>query len=250
MKLESIVQFLDDLLEIPEFPDYPSAHNGLQVEGPDRVEKVAAAVDVSEETIAGAADGDVDLLLVHHGLFWGGLAPLTGRRFRKVSGLIRNEIALYSAHLPLDAHPEVGNCAVLCRELGIPLEERFAHYEDRAIGWTGGLRIGRDELRARLAQVLGTDVRTVAGGPDPVERVALVTGSGGSFIEEALGAGADTLVTGEGSHHDYVEATELGLNVFYGGHYATETWGVRALAAHLRERFGTPWTFIDAPSGL
>lgn len=250
MQLESLLQYLDEYLEVSDFPDYSTALNGLQVEGPARVERLAVAVDASEETIAGAAAAEADLLLVHHGLFWGGLRPLTGRRYRKVASLVRAGIGLYSVHLPLDAHPEVGNCAVLARELGVDLKGRFGRYEDREIGWRGGLSTGRDELRDRFARLVGGEVRLIPGGPERVRSLGVVTGSGGSFIEEAAREGLDALITGEGSHHTFVDATELGVNVYYGGHYATETWGVRALAGHLADRFGLAWSFVDVPSGL
>jgi dinuclear metal center YbgI/SA1388 family protein len=250
MKTERLFQYVDELLDIQEFPDYGTALNGLQIGGPDEIDHLAEAVDVSEETIAGAVEAEADVLLVHHGLFWSGLRPATGRRFRKLAGLIRNDVGLYSAHLPLDAHPEVGNSAVLARELGIEPEERFGRYEDAGIGWAGSLELHRDELHARLRAVLGGEALLIPGGSSHFNRVAVVTGSGGSFVEDAARADLAALVTGEGSHHTYVDATELGINLYYGGHYATETWGVRALARHLEDRFGLAWSFIDAPSGL
>jgi len=250
MKSEALFQYLDELLEIADFPDYRTALNGLQVEGGAEVESLAVAVDASEETIGAAVEAGADVLIVHHGLFWGGLEPLTGRRFRKVAALVRADLALFSVHLPLDAHPEVGNCAVLARRLGVEVDGRFGSYEGEDIGVRGELKADRGELRDRLEEVLGGPVQLLSGGPEAVRRVAVVTGAGGSFLEEAAGAGLDALITGEASHHAYVDARELGLNVYLGGHYATETWGVRALAAHLEERFDLPWTFIDAPSGL
>jgi len=250
MKSERLFQYLDDFLRVPDFPDYRTSLNGLQVEGPEEIGHLAVAVDASEETIGRAVQEGAQLLLVHHGLFWGGLRPVTGRRFRKLSGLIRGGVALYSVHLPLDAHPEVGNAAVLARALGMEPEAPFGSFEGEGIGWAGSLLLEREELLERLRDVLGGDVRLIAGGPRRLSRVGVVTGSGGSFIETAVEEGLDALVTGEGNHHTYVDARELGLNVYYGGHYATETWGVRALAEHLEERFGLPWSFIDAPSGL
>lgn len=250
MTLEQLLHFLDDFLGVRDFPDFDGAMNGLQVEGSSEVEHLAVAVDVSEATIDGAVGCGADLLLVHHGLFWGGLGPITGRVFRKLSGLIRNGVGLYSVHLPLDAHPEVGNAAVLGRELGLELDEPFGRFQEATVGWAGRATIGRADLHSRMEELLGRDVHLIPGGAEEIRRVAVVTGSGGSFIPEAVHAGIDTLVTGEGKHHDFVEATELGLNVFYGGHYATETWGVRALARHLEEAFSLAWTFIDEPSGL
>lgn len=250
MKTESLLQFLDDYLGVTGFPDYPNALNGLQLEGPEEVERVVAAVDASEETIGEALRLGGDLLLVHHGLFWGGLRPVRGRRFRKLSRAIEGGLAIYSAHLPLDAHPDVGNCAVLARELGVPLEGRFGQYEGADIGWWGTVDADRVSFAERVEEVVGGPVRVIGGGGEEAGRVAVLTGGGGSFIEEAARAGIDTLVTGEGGHHTYHDAVELGVNVLYAGHYATETWGVRALAAELEERFGLSREFVDLPTGL
>lgn len=250
MKSESLFQYIDGYLAIDEHPDYPNAMNGLQVGGSIEVAHVCAAVDASVESIRAAAEEDADALLVHHGLFWSGLEPITGRRYRKISTLVRSDVALYSAHLPLDAHPEVGNSILLARAVGVTKEQPFGTYDDVRIGWSGTLEDTREGVRERLEDVVGGPVKVIAGGPETVERVGVVTGGGGSFVGEAADAGLDALITGEGSHHSYVEAVELGVNVFYAGHYATETFGVRALAEHLAERFGLTWSFLDFPSGL
>ncbi len=250
MKAEPIFGFLDDYLEHAEFPDYPGAENGLQVAGKGPITKIGAAVDASERILARAAAEGVDLLLVHHGLFWDPHRPLTGRRYRKARILIESGMALYSSHLPLDAHPEVGNCAVLMRALGWETTARFGEWKGVEIGWRTSTSERRDELGARLSDVVGGPVQLLPGGPDRVEKVGLVTGGGGSFIGQAAEAGLDTLITGEGAHHTYVDAMELGLNVLYAGHYATETWGVRALAQLLADRLGIPWHFFDDPSSL
>ncbi len=252
MKLESILQYLDTYLRVSEYPDAANALNGLQVGGPDDVRHVVAAVDASEATIADAVELGADLLLVHHGLFWEGLRPLTGRRLRKVRALVTNRVALYSAHLPLDAHPEVGNCALLARALGLEVRGRFALHRGVEIGWWGTLDdpTSGESLRQRLAVVLGGPVHLIPGGPERVGSVAVVTGMGASSIEEAAERGIDVLVTGEGSHHSHFDAMELGVTVLFGGHYATETFGVRALAGHLAERFGLTWEFVDRPTGL
>lgn len=250
MKLESLVEYVDDYLRVPDFPDYPNAYNGLQVQGPAEVRGIAAAVDASEAAINAAAERGSDLLLVHHGLFWDGGAPVTGRRFRKLSALLRNEVALYSAHLPLDAHPEVGNCALLARALNIDIERGFGSFKGVDVGWMGTTSETRQSLQDRLSEEMQVQVRLVDGGPDTIHRVAVVTGAGGSMIAEAARSGADALVTGEGAHHTYIDAMECGINVYYAGHYATETFGVRALASHLEERFGVPWQFLDFPTGF
>lgn len=248
--LEELVGYLDGYLEIGAVADYPNALNGLQVEGPGPIGKVAAAVDATAASVRAAVEAECDLLLVHHGLFWDGNRPVTGRRYRRLKALLDAGVAVYAAHLPLDAHPEVGNNAVLARELGVEVRGRFGAHEGTELGVWGELRLTREGLCARLDEVLGGRVRLIPGGPERVERVGVVTGGGGGFVGAAVAAGLDALVTGEGSHHTYFDATEGGLNLYYGGHYATETWGVRALAAHLEERFGLPWTFIDQPTGL
>lgn len=250
MELRDLVSYLDSYLAVVEVPDHRDAVNGLQVEGRGEVERICAAVDASEAAIEEAVARGCELLLVHHGLFWGGVRPITGRRYRKLARLIQAGISLYSAHLPLDAHPEVGNCAVLARELGIVVEGRFGEYRGYPVGWWGHLRASREELRDRLAVLLGSAVRLIPGGPEAIERVGVVTGAASEHIEAAAALGLDGFITGEGLHPTYFDAVELGVNVYYGGHYATETWGVRALARHLGERFGLAWEFIDQPTGF
>ncbi|MFS8637936.1 MAG: Nif3-like dinuclear metal center hexameric protein [Gemmatimonadota bacterium] len=250
MRLEELVDYLDGYLRIAEVPDYPNALNGLQVEGRDEVRRIGVAVDASEASIRAAAGRGCDVLIVHHGLFWDGNVPVTGRRYRRLRLLIERGIALYSAHLPLDVHPEVGNNVVLARELGMMVEGTFGDYKGMPVGVWGRLALSREALAARLDEVLGRRVRLLPGGPERLERVGVLTGAGGGMIADAIAAGLDALVTGEGAHHTYFDAIEGGINVYYGGHYATETWGVRALAAHLSERFGVPTEFIDLPTGL
>lgn len=253
MKPESIFQYLDAYLGVPDHPDYPQALNGLQVEGSRDVRKVAAAVDASEAALAAAVETGADLVLVHHGLFWDGLRPLTGRRFRKVRLLVEGGVALYSAHLPLDSHGEVGNCAVMARAMGMEPEGRFGSYKGVPIGWWG--RLPEEVDPPGLAGVVsaavgGGAVHLIAGGPPRIRTVGVVTGGGASFVGEAVALGLDALVTGEGAHHTHFDAMEEGIHVALAGHYATETFGVRALAAHLAERFGLEWTFVDQPTGL
>lgn len=247
---EFIFDFLDGLLGVPEFPDYEGAVNGVQVEAPGPVRRVAAAVDAGVPAIEAAVERGADLLLVHHGLYWGGSAPLTGRLYRRIAPLIRSEVALYSAHLPLDAHPEVGNCALLTRELGLEPGERFGTFRDVPIGFVAETDEGREAFRDRVAGVVEGPVHLIPGGPERVRTVGVVTGGGGSLAREAAEAGLDALLTGEGAHHTFLDAVELGVNIFYAGHYATETWGVKALAGRLEREFGLPWEFLDFPSGL
>lgn len=254
MKLESLIQYSDELLGVEDHPDYPTALNGLQVDGaPGRtVRRIAAAVDASEAVIDAAVEAEADLLIVHHGLFWSGLRPITGRRYRKLGQLVDAGLAVYSVHLPLDGHPELGNCALLARALGLRMEGRFGEYKGAPLGWWGVAPGGwsPDELEARAAAAVHGPARRLGSGPDPVHRVGVVTGSGATFLEDAADAGLDALVTGEAAHHTFTDAHELGLHLVLAGHYATETFGVKALAAHLAERFDLSWTFLDHPSGI
>jgi len=248
--LADIVAHLDDRLKIIETPDYALAHNGLQVESRGEICAVAAAVDASQATIDAAVAAGADLLLVHHGLFWDGGVSLTARRYRRLRALIEADLALYSAHLPLDVHQDVGNNILLARKLGIDVQGRFGEYQGHPVGFWGTVDSARDELAERLSAAVEGSVRTIPGGPERVRRVGVVTGGASSMIAAAAAAGLDTFITGEASHHVFFDAEEGGMNLLLGGHYATETFGVRALAGELKERFDLPWTFLHHPTGL
>jgi dinuclear metal center YbgI/SA1388 family protein len=248
--LADLCGYLDEYLRLTEVPDYPGAHNGLQVANPGTVRKIAAAVDASQRALEAAVAEGADLLLVHHGLFWDGKLPVTGRRYRRLSLALENDLAVYSAHLPLDVHPEVGNNVALARALGAELGGTFGSYRGQPIGRWGKLEVRREALASRLDELLGGRVRMIAGGPERLRRIGVVTGSGADLVGDAREAGLDALVTGEGAHHTFFDAMEGGVNLYLGGHYATETFGVRMLASHLEARFGLPWTFLDQPTGL
>lgn len=251
MRLSELRDYLDDYLRVAEVPDYPGALNGLQVDrGRDEVTRLAVAVDAAQATIEEAARHGADLLLVHHGLFWDGNQAITGRRYRRLRALLDADVAVYGAHLPLDVHPEVGNNVVLARALGIEPEGRFGDFKGEPLGVWGMLELRREALAARLDEVLGGRVHLVAGGPERVRRVGVITGGAGSMLQAARDAGLDAFITGEGAHHHHFDAMEGGINLLLGGHYATEVWGVRALAEHLAARFGLEWSFIDHPTGL
>jgi dinuclear metal center YbgI/SA1388 family protein len=250
VQLAELVAYLNDYLRIGEVPDADGALNGLQVENSGRVTRVAAAVDASARTIREVVRRRCDLLLVHHGLYWDGNRPMTGRRYRRLKPLLDADVAVYASHLPLDVHEEVGNNAQLLRALRIEPAGRFGVHRGAEIGWWGSTQLKREVLAARLADVLGTRVHIMPCGPEVVRRVGVITGGAGSMIGDALAAGLDAYITGEGMHHNHFDAEEGGINVFFGGHYATETWGVRALAEHIEARFGLPWEFIDHPTGL
>lgn len=250
VKTADLVEFLGQMLRIDDLPDSSNALNGLQVDNGGAVSKIAVAVDASERTINEAAARSCDLLLVHHGLLWGGNIPVTGPRFRKLSRLITSGIALYSAHIPLDVHPTLGNNAVLAKEIGIDIKGTFGSYKGVDLGVWGDLEIGREALAARLDDTLGVRIRMIAGGKEQIRRVGVVTGAAAGMLGEAVALGLDAFITGEGNHHTYFEAEENGINLYYGGHYATEVWGVRELGAALEKEFGLPWEFIDFPTGM
>ncbi len=251
--LPDVTRFLDGLLRVNEVPDEPNALNGLQAENGGRVGRVVAAVDASLETIEGVPPGVPALLLVHHGLFWDGNVPLTGRRYRRVRALLERDIALYSAHIPLDLHPEVGNNVELARRIGVSVAGWFGSYRGIPIGVWGApppALVEPTALAAALEAELQTTARLIPGGPVRIERLGIVTGGAGSMIAAAREAGLDTFITGEGAHHTYFDAIEWGLNVIYAGHYATEQLGVQALARRLQSEFGLPWEFHRHPTGL
>ncbi|HEX8392088.1 MAG TPA: Nif3-like dinuclear metal center hexameric protein [Longimicrobium sp.] len=252
MDLRAIVTWLDEYLRIGAVPDYPTALNGLQVDsGRGEVRRIAVAVDAAQATIDRAIAEGADLLIVHHGLFWDGNQPVTGRRYRRLKALLDADLPLYSAHLPLDVHPEVGNNAVLARELGIEIQGTFGEYRGSPVGVWGTVdEVLREGLAARLDGLLGARVKLVPGGPERVRRVGVITGGAGGSVADAVAAGLDAFVTGEGAHHNFFDAEEGGINLLLGGHYATETWGVRALGQRLQEQFGIEWVFVDHPTGM
>ena len=214
MRLDNLVQYLDDYLRTREVADDPHAVNGLQVENGGDVRSLVVAVDACQAVIEQAAERGADLLLVHHGLFWGGLEPLVGRHFRRVAALVRHGIALYASHLPLDRHPDVGNNVVLARKLGLEVRGWFGEYRGAPLGAWGELDEPREALAARLTEVLGSRVRLIPGGPERARRVGIITGSGGTMIAQARAAEVDSFITGEGQHWTYFDAEELGLNVY------------------------------------
>ena len=256
VRLSSIADYLDGLLRTTELPDYPNALNGIQLANRGTVTRVAAAVDISRRVIEQTVGLEANLLIVHHGMFWGGLRPIRGSQYERLRLLLDNDIAVYSAHLPLDAHPEVGNNSLLAAELGLDPGGGFAEYEGLMIGVRGETAIPTATLleRARaFAQRHGGDARST-----PIERGqttrrwAICTGAGASAttMAEAAAAGIDTLIVGEGPHWTAVDAPEAGVVIIYAGHYATETLGVRALGERLAQRFDIPWSFVEAPTGL
>ncbi len=250
MHLKEIVAFMDATLGCPGFRDYPGAVNGLQVENSGSLSRIGAAVDASEAVIREAAQAGVDLLVVHHGLFWSSSAPWCGARYRKMRMLVEADMAVYSAHLPLDAHPELGNNVLLARAIGLEDGAPFFPWEGQPIGLRFDAEVNREVLRGHLESAVGGQAHLAPGGPIVCRAIGIVTGGAGGDVAKAAAAGIDTFITGEGPHWSFGAAEELGVNLFYAGHYATETFGVKALAAEVAERFALPWEFIDHPSGL
>ena len=248
--LSEITRHLDELLNHANTGDYPGAHNGLQIENSGRISRVCAAVDACEAVLTEAARVPGTLLLVHHGLLWGGARAFTGALRRKLKIAFDADLAIFSSHLPLDLHAKLGNNALLAKSLGLRKCERAFQSKGQAIGIVGKMDASRAELARRIGKAVGGAVKLAPGGPAHVRRIGVVTGGAGDLVSEAAALGCDTFVTGEGAHHTFTLAEELGVNLFYAGHYATETFGVKALAEHVARRFRKTWEFIHHPTGL
>ena len=248
--LAEVVRYTDDYLRVREIEDWANALNGLQIQNSGSVTKIGAAVDVSTRVLNEAARRDVDLLLVHHGLFWPGLQTVTGALHRQLKLAMEKNIALYSAHLPLDIHPEVGNNAQLARALGLKSTSRFFEEKGSLIGIKARSSQPREVLIRKLRKVLGGPVKSFNFGPKKANSLGIITGGAGSEIYKVAQDKIDMFITGEAPHWAAIAAEELGINLVLGGHYATETFGVKALAAHLSKKFRVPFEFIDCPTGL
>jgi len=248
--LIEIVRYTNKYLRVREIEDWPNALNGLQIENSGRVTKIGAAVDVSTRVLSQAAKKDVDLLLVHHGLFWPGLQPVANALRRQLRIAFENDIALYSAHLPLDIHSKIGNNAQLAAALGLRSTTPFLEEKGQLIGLKARASLPREELIRKLREVLAGPVKTFDFGRTKTHTIGIITGAAGSEVYRIAQEKIDMFITGEAPHWAAVAAEELGINLILGGHYATETFGVKALAAHLSKRFKLPWEFLDFPTEL
>ena len=251
VKRSKLIKYLDDYLRIGEIADY--GPQGLQVEADNQeIARIALAVDVAPVVIEAAAAWEADMLLVHHGILWRDVERIAGALGQRVRLLLQHGINLYAAHLPLDAHPEVGNNAVLARMLGIKVTEWWCAPKGTPIGVMGSVTTGTtvDELVSQINEVLNTQARVLACGPEQVGTVGIISGFGADEVAAASALGADTLVTGETSHAHYWAAADYKMNVIYAGHYATETVGVRALGRHLADKFGLETRFFDFPTAM
>lgn len=250
MKRDDLVRWLDDYLNIGDYAD-PSL-NGLQVEGAEAVAKVAVAVDATMETFEKAADAGADLLIVHHGLFWGNPLAVKGMHKRRLAFLLEHDLSLYAAHIPLDAHPEVGNNWGLARILGMKDLADFGSFKGMPIGVRGTLErpMQRRLLANLLEEKLGEPIMMLEGGPEEVLTLGIVSGGAAWDVVTAAEEGLDAFLTGEPRHEIYAEAFERGINALFGGHYMTETVGVNLLAGKLRDEHDLPVEFVYLPTGL
>lgn len=254
MKCSEIAGRLDEELRTAAYASVDPSANGLQVGQEDReVSHVAFAVDAALETVDAAQEAGADLLVTHHGFVFGGLDRVTGLAFERIASVVEGDLALYTSHLPLDGHQDLGNAARLCERLDLenraPFGEEGGEHIGQAGEWTSPRSV--DDVVDVLSDLPtgGQDVQVLDFGPDELTSVGVVTGSGADWIDEAAAKGMDAFVTGEGKQSAYHRAKELGVTVFLAGHYATETGGVRALQ-DLVEDWGLETTFVDAPTGL
>jgi dinuclear metal center YbgI/SA1388 family protein len=243
MMLDELASFLDDFLDIRSFKDTSS--NGLQIEGRKEVERVGFAVDACMEAFKRAKELNLDLLIVHHGLIWGDLRSVRGLFYKRLKFLFENGISLYVAHLPLDAHPEVGNNVQLLKELGAKFETNFAEYEGRKIGVIGRIQTEMSVLEREVEEKLKTRIRSLRFGRNSIAKISIVSGSGAFAIEEASWL-SDCLITGEYRHEAYHAARELEFNVIFAGHYVTEKAGLKALMEKVKG-LGLETFFIELP---
>jgi dinuclear metal center YbgI/SA1388 family protein len=249
MDILQLSHYLDNLLDIKEIKDSPNAMNGLQVQNTGDIKKVGLAVDLCMATIEKAVAAECNMMFVHHGVLWGGVKPIRGNFYGKISTMIRENLGLYSAHLPLDMHPILGNNKVLADQLELNELEPFGEYEGQKIGFKGRLKsLSAEELGARLEGKLGSPVKVIGSGE--VQTLGIVSGGAADILSQAAVAGLDAYLTGEGSNHHYHEAIENECVLILGGHYATETGGVKAVGKHLEEQFGIKTEFIDYPTGI
>lgn len=245
MQSRELLQYLKSYLKIGEIEDV--SNNGLQVEGAAEVHRVAFAVDTCQAAIEAAIAADAQMLIVHHGLFWGQPLPLVGPHRRRVKALLDADCSLYAVHLPLDGHPEVGNNVELARQLGLKVMGSFSDVGVEAqapSGLTLSTLVEQIEAELRVRPLVH------GCGPEMVRRVAIMSGRVPREIARAAESGCDTFITGEPLHDVYHDPAEYGINVIFAGHYATEKVGLQALARHLETTFGLETTFIDLPTGL
>jgi len=250
MELIKLTNFLDEYLNIEEYEDI--SLNGLQVEASSTVTKIGLATDACMETFQKAASLRCDLLIVHHGLYWGKPFAITGPHAKRIKTLLNSDLSLYAAHLPLDLHHEVGNNAGLIKLLGFEKGNKFGNYHGVDIGYLGNKSdpIEFTDLVSEISSKLKTEPKAYNFGPSKVENIAIISGGAASMLEQVRGTNIDTFFTGESDHVSFHTAKELEVNIIFGGHYATETIGVKLLGDMLCEKFDLESVFIDVPTGM
>ena len=252
--LQKLIDFANAELNVAGVPDYPPALNGLQLSNSKgEVTKIVAAVDACLPVVEKAIERGADLLIVHHGMFWNGAQRIVDAQFEKLKLAIDNGLAIYSVHIPLDVHPTLGNNAQLVSALNLGIESKpFFDWKGIELGIRlDDLQIPTTDLLEKVKSATGCDAMACYGGADTTRSLGVITGGAGAEIFAIAETGIDTFITGEGPHWSYTAAEELKLNVIYGGHYATETFGVKALAEYLCKNFeGIDWEFVDHPTGL
>lgn len=250
MNLDELVAEAEKVLNCGNLPDYPQSHNGLQLANNGTVTKIGAAVDASLPVFEKAVAAGVDLLVVHHGMFWQGVQRLTGNQYRKLKLAMDHNLAVYSAHIPLDVHPTFGNNALLAKKVGILDPTPFFPWKGIELGLKASVPCTLEDLKSRTESAVEGPVHLRGNPDDPCGVVGVITGGAGSEVAALKESGVDTFITGEGPHWSFPLAEELGLNVLYAGHYATETFGVRALAQKLAGLAKIPHQFLHHPTGL
>lgn len=251
LTLSDVCKFLDGIFTEYQCADF--SNNGLQVEASGEITKVAFAVDASLETMTRAAEEKSELLVVHHGISWGGgLKRVTGIDARRMAVMFKNGVSLYACHLPLDAHEEYGNNAVIAKTLGLENTRRFYHACGMNIGICGEFSKGimLEELEGRIIDTVSPETIVVDNTNGSVRRVGIVSGSGASAVGACREMGLDCLITGEFEHQYFSEARESGISVIAAGHYFTEAGGVNSLMELVAEKFGAGTVFIQAPTGF
>jgi dinuclear metal center YbgI/SA1388 family protein len=249
--IHQINDFLKNILDPREMGDY--AINGIQVENDGEIERVSFAVDCSMEAIVKAAEDGSQLMIVHHGIFWGKPVPISSNHRARIRMLLEKNIGLIAYHLPLDCHGEYGNNIRIMKKLGIAGVSPFGSYKGIQLGYLGisGEILGIDDICRKLGIVIdGKIVRYLDFGVKEITKIAVVSGGGGSCFEEAAGVKADLFITGDAEHELYHAAKENGINVLFAGHYFTETFGVKALQELIGKEFGIDTVFYEIPTGL
>ena len=249
MDILQLSHYLDNLLEINSIRDAPHALNGLQIQNQGEIKKIGLAVDLCQATIDIAIEKQCQMLFVHHGAFWSGLQPIRGKHYEKLSAMMKANLGLYSAHIPLDLHPVYGNNRALADLIGLENLEPFGEYDGIKIGFKGSLpATSAEKLTELLEQKLDSQVKVIGTGE--IKTVGLVTGGAADIVRQAIQEGLDCYITGEGANHHFHEATEGNCILIFAGHYATETGGVKSVGKHLKEKFDIDSEFLHYPTGL